>query len=94
MSNSPPKDPELDPEAQSGEEEHMDKDRHDVQGHQGEFEVKEQDRWLPIANGKSHLLAFGLFVPICAYLAFALMLVSPAFLILYKLPGSFHLKFI
>ncbi|KAJ5696691.1 hypothetical protein N7536_007103 [Penicillium majusculum] len=51
MSNSPSKDAELDPEAQSGEEQdHMDKDHHDVQGHPGEFEVKEQDRWLPIAN--------------------------------------------
>jgi hypothetical protein len=54
MSVSPSKEPELDPEAQSGEEqEHMDKDQHDAQGHHGEFEVKEQDRWLPIANGKS-----------------------------------------
>lgn len=61
MSNSPSKDAELDPEAQSGEEQdHMDKDHHDVQGHPGEFEVKEQDRWLPIANGMLHL-AFGLF---------------------------------
>lgn len=53
MSTSPSKDPEFDPDAQSGEEqEHMDKDHHDAPGHQGEFEVKEQDRWLPIANGK------------------------------------------
>jgi hypothetical protein len=30
----------------------MDKDQQDAQAHgQGEFEVKEQDRWLPIANG-------------------------------------------
>ncbi|KAJ5788521.1 Histone-fold [Penicillium paradoxum] len=51
MATSPSKDAELDPEAQSGEEqEHMDKEHHDAQGHQGEFEVKEQDRWLPIAN--------------------------------------------
>ncbi|KAJ5996246.1 hypothetical protein N7499_007439 [Penicillium canescens] len=50
-STSPSKEPELDPEVQSGEEqEHMDKDHHDPSGHQGEFEVKEQDRWLPIAN--------------------------------------------
>jgi nuclear transcription Y subunit beta len=50
-SASPSKDPELDHEVQSGEEqEHIDKDQHDVHGHQGEFEVKEQDRWLPIAN--------------------------------------------
>lgn len=42
----------MDPEAQSGEEhENMDKDQQgaQAQGH-GEFEVKEQDRWLPIAN--------------------------------------------
>jgi hypothetical protein len=51
-STSPSKEPELDPEVHSGEEqEHMDKDHHDAQGHHGEFEVKEQDRWLPIANG-------------------------------------------
>ncbi|CAG7923708.1 unnamed protein product [Penicillium olsonii] len=50
-STSPSKEPELDPEVQSGEEpEHMDKEQHDAQGHHGEFEVKEQDRWLPIAN--------------------------------------------
>lgn len=36
---------------QSGEEqEHMDKDQLDHAVGQGEFEVKEQDRWLPIAN--------------------------------------------
>lgn len=36
-----------------GEEAHMDREGADAQG-QGlgyEFEVKEQDRWLPIANG-------------------------------------------
>jgi histone H3/H4 len=50
-SNSPSKEPDLDPEAQSGEEhDNIDKDQHDAHGHQGEFEVKEQDRWLPIAN--------------------------------------------
>jgi hypothetical protein len=52
-SASPSKEPEVDPEVQSGEEQdQMDKDQHDpsMQG-QGEFEVKEQDRWLPIANG-------------------------------------------
>lgn len=48
---SPSKEHDLDPETQSGEEQdHIDKDHHDAQGHQGEFEVKEQDRWLPIAN--------------------------------------------
>lgn len=49
-STSPAKEPELDPEVQSGEEqEPMDKDHNDAP--HGEFEVKEQDRWLPIANG-------------------------------------------
>lgn len=47
-STSPSKEPEVDPEAQSNEEE-MDKDPDQVHGQ--EFEVKEQDRWLPIANG-------------------------------------------
>ncbi|KAJ5763757.1 hypothetical protein N7533_002438 [Penicillium manginii] len=50
-STSPSKEPEVDPEVQSGEEqEHMDKDQHDHAIAAGEFEVKEQDRWLPIAN--------------------------------------------
>ncbi|KAJ5629157.1 CCAAT-binding factor complex subunit HapC [Penicillium herquei] len=51
-SASPSKEPEVDPEVQSGEEhDQMDKDQHDPSAHgQGEFEVKEQDRWLPIAN--------------------------------------------
>ena len=46
---SPSKEPEVDPEVQSNEDAEMDRDQ-DAQGH-GEFEVKEQDRWLPIANG-------------------------------------------
>lgn len=53
MSASPSKDPDVEPEVQSGEEQdQMDKEQHDphAQG-QTEFEVKEQDRWLPIANG-------------------------------------------
>ncbi|KAJ5178980.1 hypothetical protein N7492_002190 [Penicillium capsulatum] len=49
-SASPSKEPEVEPEVQSGEDqETMDKDQDPMQG-QGEFEVKEQDRWLPIAN--------------------------------------------
>ncbi|OJJ39508.1 hypothetical protein ASPWEDRAFT_25336 [Aspergillus wentii DTO 134E9] len=49
-STSPSKEPEVEPEVQSGEEQdQMDKDQQD-QAAQGEFEVKEQDRWLPIAN--------------------------------------------
>ncbi|KAJ5808026.1 histone-fold-containing protein [Penicillium riverlandense] len=51
-STSPSKEPEVDAEAQSGEDhdQQMDKEQ-DLQG-QGhpDFEVKEQDRWLPIAN--------------------------------------------
>ncbi|KAL1952515.1 hypothetical protein VTO42DRAFT_5092 [Malbranchea cinnamomea] len=54
-SATPPKEPELEQENQSGEDqEHMDRNNHNqqTQGQQGqaEFEVKEQDRWLPIAN--------------------------------------------
>lgn len=52
MSDSPPKKEGVEP-AQSGDEEHpMDRSAEDTQA-QGlgyEFEVKEQDRWLPIAN--------------------------------------------
>ena len=52
-STSPSKEPEVEPEVQSGEDlEQMDKDQQDAQAQgQSEFEVKEQDRWLPIANG-------------------------------------------
>lgn len=52
-SASPPKEPEVEHENQSGDDpESMDRDNQDPSGHgQGEFEVKEQDRWLPIANG-------------------------------------------
>lgn len=48
-----PKEPEVEPAAQSGDEpEHMEREHQDTQPHvPGEFEVKEQDRWLPIANG-------------------------------------------
>ncbi|KAE8350385.1 histone-fold-containing protein [Aspergillus coremiiformis] len=50
-STSPLKEPEVEPEVQSGEEqEQMDKEQQDQTQNQGEFEVKEQDRWLPIAN--------------------------------------------
>ncbi|KAI9806942.1 MAG: hypothetical protein M1833_002600 [Piccolia ochrophora] len=51
MSASPPKD-EVEPEAQSPDEREAMSEHADAQG-QGlsyEFEVKEQDRWLPIAN--------------------------------------------
>ncbi|KAK4944024.1 transcriptional activator hap3 [Elasticomyces elasticus] len=52
MSTSPPKEPDVEQSAQSGEEQdHMDREQEGAQGTGlGEFEVKEQDRWLPIAN--------------------------------------------
>jgi hypothetical protein len=50
MSASPPKEADVEQNAQSGEEQdHMDREQEGAQA--GEFEVKEQDRWLPIANG-------------------------------------------
>jgi len=51
MAASPPKETELE-QTQSGDEE-GDMSRHDEGqgGGLGDFEVKEQDRWLPIANG-------------------------------------------
>lgn len=55
MSNSPPlKDADHEQSAQSGEE-HDHQMEHEQEGAHGQalgdFEVKEQDRWLPIANG-------------------------------------------
>ncbi|KMU86277.1 CCAAT-binding transcription factor subunit A [Coccidioides immitis H538.4] len=51
-SPSNPKEPEVESAAQSGDDpEHMEREHQDTQPQtQGEFEVKEQDRWLPIAN--------------------------------------------
>ncbi|KAI1936611.1 transcriptional activator hap3 [Ophidiomyces ophidiicola] len=51
-SPSNPKEPEVEPGTQSGDDpEHMEREHQDAQPQtQGEFEVKEQDRWLPIAN--------------------------------------------
>ncbi|KAK8222855.1 histone-fold-containing protein [Phyllosticta paracitricarpa] len=55
MSATPPKKTDVEPGAQSPDESsepHMDREAQDTQA-QGlgyEFEVKEQDRWLPIAN--------------------------------------------
>ncbi|KAF2707583.1 hypothetical protein K504DRAFT_458081 [Pleomassaria siparia CBS 279.74] len=54
MSSTPPKKADVEPGAQSPDdsEPHMDREAQDTQA-QGlgyEFEVKEQDRWLPIAN--------------------------------------------
>lgn len=55
-SQSPPKD--VDQGAQSPEDEGQMNDSQDPQGAGGSYEyegVKEQDRWLPIANGRSLL---------------------------------------
>ncbi|KAL5385367.1 hypothetical protein DPSP01_004825 [Paraphaeosphaeria sporulosa] len=54
MSSTPPKNDGVEPAPQSPDdsEPHMDREAHETQA-QGlgyEFEVKEQDRWLPIAN--------------------------------------------
>lgn len=51
MAASPPKEPDVE-QTQSGEEEGDMSRQDDTQGGAlGDFEVKEQDRWLPIANG-------------------------------------------
>ncbi|OAL28210.1 nuclear transcription factor Y subunit beta [Fonsecaea nubica] len=51
MSASPPKEPDVEQNAHSGEEQdHMDREQEGAQGAGLDFEVKEQDRWLPIAN--------------------------------------------
>jgi nuclear transcription Y subunit beta len=52
MSASPPKDDQVEQGAQSGDDgdAQMNQDPHSS-GLAYEFEVKEQDRWLPIANG-------------------------------------------
>ncbi|RMZ81182.1 hypothetical protein DV737_g2659, partial [Chaetothyriales sp. CBS 132003] len=53
MSNSPPAERDVEQSAQSGEEQdQMDREQEGAHGSGlGDFEVKEQDRWLPIANG-------------------------------------------
>ncbi|RMZ90796.1 hypothetical protein DV736_g1976, partial [Chaetothyriales sp. CBS 134916] len=52
MSNSPPAEKDVEQSAQSGEEQdQMDREQEGAQGSGADFEVKEQDRWLPIANG-------------------------------------------
>ncbi|KAL2357702.1 CCAAT-binding factor complex subunit HapC [Cryomyces antarcticus] len=55
MSQSPQKEQDVEPGAQSADDQEplMDRgalDTQEGQGHAYEFEVKEQDRWLPIAN--------------------------------------------
>ncbi len=62
MSSTPPKKEGVEPAQSPDEEQPMDRNAEETQA-QGlgyEFEVKEQDRWLPIANGKSTFLAFSL----------------------------------
>ena len=57
MSASPPPEKDVEQNAQSGEEQDpIDRTEEGAQG-QGmtDFEVKEQDRWLPIANGNTTL---------------------------------------
>ncbi|EFE45194.1 hypothetical protein TRV_00008 [Trichophyton verrucosum HKI 0517] len=78
-SASPPKEPEVEPVTQSGDEaEPMEREHHDIQTQgQGEFEVKEQDRWLPIANG--------LFIPF-SLLALLLSIPSSSFVEVTHLP--------
>lgn len=52
--NSPPKDVEHGGQSPDDEGQMDNQDPHSAGGAGGyEFEVKEQDRWLPIANGKS-----------------------------------------
>ncbi|KAL9110283.1 MAG: hypothetical protein Q9227_005190 [Pyrenula ochraceoflavens] len=57
MSASPPKETEVEQGAQSGDDaEHMEREQEGAQGQGlGDFEVKEQDRWLPIANALSNM---------------------------------------
>jgi len=72
MAASPPKEPDVE-QTQSGEdEEQMSRQEEAQGGGLGDFEVKEQDRWLPIANGWSfpipHVSPHGSQTLICPYL--------------------------
>ena len=52
MSDSPPPEKDVEQNAQSGEEQdNLERTEEGGQGPMTDFEVKEQDRWLPIANG-------------------------------------------
>jgi hypothetical protein len=67
-SASPPKEPDVEPETQSGDDpEQMERDNQDPSGQGQEFEVKEQDRWLPIANGSFFCYLLPLFVCSCVW---------------------------
>ena len=70
MSASPSKDLEGEVGVQSpDEQEHMDQPETSQQEPAFDFEVKEQDRWLPIANGESNILPIylSLHLPVCIY---------------------------
>lgn len=58
MSDSPPPEKDVEQNAQSGEEQdNIDRNEEGAQGPgMTDFEVKEQDRWLPIANGMINVL--------------------------------------
>jgi hypothetical protein len=60
MADSPSKaEPDVEQNQHSGDDENipMDRDQEGAQGQGlGDFEVKEQDRWLPIANGWSRFI--------------------------------------
>lgn len=53
MSASPPKELDVEPGAQSGDDAEAAMNDPHASGLYDSFEVKEQDRWLPIANGQS-----------------------------------------
>jgi hypothetical protein len=83
MSDSPPKETDVEQSAQSGEEEnHMDREPESTQQGLGDFEVKEQDRWLPIANGWLRFIpdpvvaGFDLLVPCVTYCVFACLTIA------------------
>ena len=60
MAASPPKDEDIE-QNQSGEDDGGMSRHDDIHGGLGDFEVKEQDRWLPIANGWFTPVSFYLF---------------------------------
>lgn len=72
MSDSPPvdaKDVEQNAQQSGEEQDHNDRNDADAPQSMTDFEVKEQDRWLPIANGMimSYLSTF--LLPICSRLS-------------------------
>ena len=70
MSASPPKDLDAEVGVQSSDDMEPDRAESSQQASGFDFEVKEQDRWLPIANGV-FILCFPLLLAICTlrYLA-------------------------